>query len=119
MKRDSYCADAVQWAVANGIVFGLSDTEFGTDEPLLREQLAAMIMRYAKYKGYDVSSGDDTNILSYDDYADISEYAVPAIRFAVGSKILSGKTDKTINPSDTATRAEIAAVMTRFAQSLK
>ena len=108
---------AVDWAVANGIVFGLSDTEFGTDEPLLREQLAAMIMRYAKYKGYDVSSGDD--ILSYDDYADISEYAVPAIRFAVGSKILSGKTDKTINPSDTATRAEIAAVMTRFAQSLK
>ena len=73
-----------------------------------------ILFRYTKYKGYDVSVGENTNILSYTDAKDISEYAVPAMQYAVGSGLMKGKTESTINPLDNATRAEIAAILQRF-----
>ena len=70
--------------------------------------------RYATFKGYDMTVGENTNILSYADYADISEYAVSSLQYAVGSGLIKGKTDSTINPADNATRAETAEIIKRF-----
>ncbi len=104
--------DAVAWAKENGITDGISDTEFGPNLKITREQMAVFMYRYAKY----LKSVTDINadIMSYEDYNDISEYAVEAMRWAAENKIMSGKSAKTLNPSDTATRAETAAVVMRF-----
>ena len=109
-------SDAVAWASENGIVSGVSETEFAPDENITREQLAAMMLRYATAEGFDVSVGESTNILSYADFAAISEYAVSAIQYAVGSGLINGRSETTLAPQDNATRAETAAIMMRFAK---
>ncbi len=106
--------EAVRWAASEKIVSGTDENTFGTDDPITREQMAAIIYRYAKYKNIDTTEAENTNILSYEDYSDISEYAIPALQYASGAGIMTGKTDKTINPSDTSTRAEAAAVIMRI-----
>ena len=67
----------------------------------------------------DVSVGENTNILSYDDAESISEYAVASVQYAVGAGLIKGKTDKTLNPHDNATRAETAAILQRFSEANK
>ena len=119
VKADSYYANAVIWAQQNGIVSGVSENEFAPDTNITREQIATIMFRYAKEKGYDVSVGENTNILSYTDAEDISEYAVDAMQYAVGSGLIKGKSETTLNPKDTATRAEIAAILQRFIEANK
>lgn len=109
----SYYEKAVAWANANGIVKGVSDAEFAPDESITREQMAAMIYRYAAYKKMDLSAGESTNILSYADYSDISDYAVSAMRYAAGSGIINGMTADTLSPKGISTRAQAAAVFMR------
>lgn len=117
VEAESYYQEAVRWASAEGIVNGVTDTEFAPHKNITREQIATIMHRYAQYKGYDVSVGEDTNILSYDDASDVSEYAISAIQYAVGSGLITGKTDSTLNPKDNATRAEIATILKRFITS--
>ena len=74
---------------------------------------------YAKFKGYDVSIGEETNILSYDDAFDISEYAIPAMQYVNGMGIIAGKSASTLNPKDSTTRAEIAVIIHRFIEKNK
>ena len=105
---------AVLWAYENKIVSGVSDTEFAPDGALSRQDAATILYRYAKFKGFDVSVGENTNILSYEDFEKIGEYAAPALSFTAGSGIMKGRTEKTINPDGTATRAEAAAIFMRF-----
>ena len=119
VDANAYYADAVIWAKQNGIISGVSETEFAPDDNIIREQISAIMFRFAKYKGYDVSVGESTNILSYTDFDEISEYAIPAIQYAVGSGLMFGKTESTINPKDFATRAEIAAILQRFIEGNK
>jgi len=107
---------AVGWAAANGIVDGYGNGKFGPEDAVTREQTAAILWRYAKYKGRDVSVGEDTNLLSYGDASDISEYAVPAFQWACGAGIIEGSGGK-LTPADTATRAQVAAVLRRFCRS--
>ena len=114
VAEGEYYAEAVRWAASEGIVKGYSATEFAPDDNILREQIAAIMHRYATFKGYDMTVGENTNILSYADYADISEYAVSSLQYAVGSGLIKGKTDSTINPADNATRAETAEIIKRF-----
>lgn len=97
-----------QWAMSNGISDGS-----GLDQNLTREQLAVMLYRYAQYKGYDVSAGEDANILSYADAFDVSEYAIPAMQWACGAGIIGGK-DGLLDPAGNATRAEVATMLMRF-----
>ena len=104
--------DAVNWAAANGVVTGY-DGKFAPDDPVTREQIVTILYRYAKLGGMDVSVGEDTNILSYDDASDVSDWAISAMQWAVGSGVIGGKTASTLAPKDTATRAEIAVIMTR------
>ena len=115
----AYYANAVIWGQQNGIIKGYSETEFGPDDKITREQIAAIMNRYAQYKGIDVSVGESTNILSYDDFDSISEYAIPSMQWAVGSGLIKGKSESTLNPLDNATRAEIAAILHRFIEANK
>lgn len=119
IEAGAYYTNAVIWAKQNGIVNGVTENEFAPEENITREQIAAIMFRYAKYMKYDVSVGENTNILSYTDFADISEYAVEAFQYAVGSGLMKGKTNTTLNPKDNATRAEIAAILQRFIEGNK
>jgi len=114
VDMDAYYADAVIWGQQNGIIKGYSETEFAPEADILREQIAAIMHRFAEYKGIDVSVGENTNILSYDDFDEISEYAIPSMSWAVGAEVIKGKTETTLNPQEYAERVEIAAILHRF-----
>ena len=75
-----------------------------------------MLWRYAQAKGYDVSIGEDTNILSYTDAFDVAEYAIPAMQWAVGAGIISGTSTDTLSPQGPATRAQVATMLMRFCE---
>lgn len=110
--------EAVRWAAAEGIVTGYADGTFGPSRPITREQLAAIFYRYAQYKDYDVSVGEDTNLRSYLDVADVSEYAISAFQWACGSGVINGVTESTLVPAGTATRAQVAAMLMRFCEAV-
>ena len=107
----AWATDARAWAMAEGVSDGTDPNGLVT-----REQFATMLYRYAVAKGYDVSIGESTNILSYADFASISEYAIPAMQWACGSGIVTGVTDSTLAPQGTATRAQCAAMLMRFTE---
>lgn len=109
--------EAVRWAAGEGIVTGVSATEFAPDDPITREQFAAILWRYAQSKGYDVSASAD--LTGFLDYGQISEYALPALQWAVGAGVMSGRGDGILAPQGTATRAEAAAMLMRFAENVK
>lgn len=115
----AYYANAVAWANANGIVSGYGSGKFGPNDKVTREQLAAILYRYAQYKKYDVSVGEGTNILSYDDAQSISSYAIPAIQWACGAGVVTGKSGSKLDPKGNATRAEVAAMLMRFCENVK
>ena len=114
VENGAWYADAAAWANENGIVNGISEKEFAPDLNITREQMAAILYRYAKLKGVDGNSGESIDIHSFADFSDISEFAYEAIKYVVENKIMSGRTEETINPKDTATRAEAAAVLSRI-----
>ena len=109
----SYYERAITWAAANGIVTGHSSTIFAPDANITREQLAAILYRYAIYKGLDVSVGESTNILSYEDFASLSEYAIPAMQWACGAGVLYGFGGSLL-PDAPANRLQAAAILHRF-----
>ena len=117
VTSDKYYANAIAWANENGIVAGYGDT-FGVGDSITREQFAVMLYNYAQYQGYDVSVGEDTNILSYTDAFDICNYAYPAMQWACGAGIMSGNDDGTLNPQGKATRAEAATMLMNFCENI-
>ena len=119
VKPGSYYENAIMWAAENNIVSGYGNRMFGPDDHITREQMAAILWRYAMYTGYDVSVGEDTNILSYDDAQSVSEYAVPAMQWACGDGIISGTSATTLSPQGNATRAQVAAILHRFCEKLE
>ena len=110
----AYYANAVSWAKQNGIVNGVSDTEFAPNDSITREQMAAVLYRYAQYKEQDTSIGEDTNILSYTDAMEISEYAISAIQWMTGAGLMKGETEASINPKNNSTRAQVATILMRY-----
>ena len=118
VASDAYYTEAVRWAASKGIVGGYGNGLFGANDDVTREQLAAILYRYAVYKGYDVSIGEDTNILSYADFADLSEYAIPAMQWACGAGIVNGTSESTLTPQGEATRAQVAAMLMRFCENI-
>ena len=118
VARGSYYEKAVAWAAEHGIVNGYGDGLFGPNDRITREQLAAILHRYAQYKKLDVSVGEDTNILSYHDATSISDYAFPAMQWACGAGLLNGANGDLL-PKNTATRAQTATILYRLASLLK
>ena len=117
VAEGQWYADAVTWAAANGIVNGISETEFAPSMEITREQLATMIYRYAAYKGYDVTAGGMA-LQEYTDYEDISEYAVNALAWAVSEGLVNGMGDNTLQPVGTATRAQTATILMRYSENV-
>lgn len=113
----AWYADAVTWAAENGIVNGVSDTEFAPNVNITREQLAAILYRYAEYNDYDVSGRDDLS--EFTDRSSISSYALDAMRWAVDEGLITGITNTTIEPQGTATRAQAATMFMRFMSTVK
>ena len=109
-----WASAARSWAMAEGVSDGTDPNGLVT-----REQFATMLYRYAVAQGYDVSIGESTNILSYTDYDEISEWAIPAMQWACGSGIITGVTESTLVPQGTATRAQAAAMLMRFCENVK
>ena len=114
----AYYASAVIWAQQNGIVNGVTETEFAPDANITREQIAAIMFRYAVYKGMDAVTVEE-NLAAFADADEINEYAISALNWAVGSGLINGKTESTLCPKDNATRAEIAAILHRYIDSQK
>ena len=109
---DTWYEAGRQWAMASGVSDGTN-----MEQGLSRQQLATMLWRYAQAKGYDVSIGEDTNILSYTDAFDVAEYAIPAMQWAVGAGIINGTGDgSTLTPQGPATRAQVATMLMRFCE---
>ena len=104
--------DAVAWAAKSGIVSGVSETEFAPDDGITREQMATIIYRYAKMKGYDMQN--ISNLSDFTDATQISDWAVDAVKWANGAEIITGVSKTSISPKLTATRAQVAAILMRF-----
>lgn len=107
--------DAVTWAQQNGIMGGYDNSSFAPNDPITREQLAAIFYRYAQYKGYDTTQGGMA-IREFGDYESISDYAMSAMAWAVNTGLVKGDSNL-LYPNGTATRAEIAALLHRFVEN--
>ena len=105
-------ADAITWTAENGIFADYDKDRFKPDDPITREQLAAIFYRYADYKGYDLTVKG--NLDKFKDADKITDYAKTAMQWAVGSGLVKGKSGNLLDPQGTATRAEIAAMLHRF-----
>ena len=108
--------EAVRWAAAEGIVKGYSDTVFAPDDTVTREQLATILYRYAEYKEYDVSAKGD--LTTFADGSTVSTWAADGMTWAVGAQLITGKDGGKLDPTGTATRAEVATMLMRFCENV-
>ena len=114
----AWYADAVNWAAAQGIVEGYGNGSFGPEDSITREQLAAILYRYAGYKGFDTTQGGMA-VREFSDYDQISDWALEAMDWAVNAQVLSGKGNGVLDPLGTATRAEVAQVLMNFGENVQ
>lgn len=114
VRRGSYYEQAIAWASENGIVTGFDASTFAPDRAITREQLAAILFRFAAYRGMDAVTLRE-NLSRFQDQAAISAYAVSALNWAVGEGLMQGTGDK-LEPTGSATRAQVAAMLRRFIQ---
>ena len=112
VEAGKWYTDAITWTAENGIFAGYGKDKFGPDDPITREQLAAIFYRYVDYKGYDLTVKG--NLDKFKDADEITDYAKAAMLWAVGSGLVKGKSGNLLDPQGTATRAEIAAMLHRF-----
>ena len=116
VETGTWYTDAVAWAAQNGIVNGVSDTQFAPGDDITREQLAVILYRYATYQGYDVSQRADLS--GFVDAGTISTYAQEALSWASAQGLVLGFEDDSLRPKGNASRAQIAAVLMRFCQTV-
>ena len=116
VEAGTWYTDAVAWAAANGIVNGVSETEFAPGKDITREQLATILFRYAEAKGYDVSARADLS--AYPDADQIQSYAAESVAWAVAEGLIQGFEDNTLRPAGNATRAQIATILMRFCEGV-
>ena len=104
-------ADSAAWAYDSGLTVGDGTGAFAGDRSVTRAEIVTIFHRYAQFKGADLSVGEDTNILSYTDAQDVAEWAIPSFQWACGAGIISGKDGGRLDPTGTATRAELATIL--------
>lgn len=117
VKADMWYTDAILWANANGIVAGYDNGAYGVGDLITREQFAAILYRYAQFKGYDTTQGGMA-VREFSDYENISDYARPAMAWAVNAGIMGGMDDSTLMPQGKATRAEAATMLMNFCENI-
>ena len=103
---------AIAWAAENKLTNGITETTFAPAQAISRQQFLTILYRYAQFMGYDVSVGEDTNILSFEDVGEVGEYAIPAMQWAVGSGVLTA--EKTLTPRAAAPRCNVAEFLANF-----
>ena len=116
VPADAWYADAVAWGEANGVVSGYNEETFGPSDSITREQMAAILYRYAQYKGIDVSAQADLS--KYSDADAVSDWANTALSWANAEGLISGMSDTELAPTDTATRAQVASILMRFCENI-
>jgi hypothetical protein len=116
VQSGQWYTDAVIWACTNKIVSGYGSGLFGTNDSVTREQLAAILMNYARYKKYDVTK--TTQLTSYIDASSIDSWAIEAMRWAVAEELLTGTTTSTLSPAIATTRAQVAMILMRFVKNV-
>ena len=116
VERDEYYADPISWASDNGVVLGYSETLFGPKDNITREQMAAILYRYCVSKGIDVANYGDLS--RFPDGDKVSDYAVEAMRWAVDRGLIAGMDDGRLDPTGTATRAQVATILNRFCEMI-
>ena len=117
VEAGRWYADAITWTAENGIFAGYSKDKFGPDDPITREQLTAIFYRYADYKGYKLTVTG--NLDKFEDADKITDYAKTVMQWAVGNRLIKGKSETLLDPQGTATRAEISAMLHRFIEKAK
>ncbi len=117
VSENAYYGQAVKWAVENGIVMGYGDGFFGPDDSVTREQLASILYRYAAYRKYDMSAAG--SLSDFKDAALVSGWARKQMQWAVTKGLISGRDNGTLDAGGLATRAEAAAILMRFYESVK
>ena len=116
VKAGAYYEKAINWAAANDIVKGVTETTFAPDQAITREQMAAILYRYAQFKGYDMSKANKLD--AYADAAQVSAYAVPAMQWANAENLITGKSATVLDPKGNATRAEVSSILMRFCENI-
>ena len=116
VAADQWYNGAVNWAAQKGIVTGYGDGTFGPMDNITREQMAAILYRYAQYKGYDVSAKGD--LTAFTDGNTVSDWAKDAMSWAVGTALFNGKGDGILDPTTTATRAEVAKILMTYCENV-
>lgn len=111
VAADAWYASAVAWAKSTGVVQGYDESTFGPEDTLTRAQAAAILMRYAAYKGLDTAA---RAALSFPDAGDVPDWAHDAMQWCVAKGLLQGSDTGALLPNGTATRAQIATIMTRY-----
>ena len=117
VESGAWYANAVAWAAANDIVNGTSATTFAPNSPITREQMATMLYRFAQYKGMDAVTLQE-NLTGYPDGGQVSDYAIPAMNWAVGQGLIAGMENGTLVPQGSATRAQVATILMRFCENV-
>ena len=117
VKADMWYTDAILWANANGIVAGYDNGAYGVGDFITREQFATILYRYAQFKGYDTTQGGMA-VREFSDYENISDYARPAMAWAVNAGVMGGMDDGTLMPQGKATRAEAATMLMNFCENM-
>lgn len=117
VRAGQYYADAIAWANANGIVTGYGNGLFGPNDAITREQMAAILYRYAQYKEYDVSASAE--LTAFSDAASVSGYAVDAMKWANAAGLINGVTSSKLAPGNSAARAQVASILMRFCENIK
>lgn len=110
-------SDAIAWAAENKIAAGYGDGKFGPEDSITREQMAVILMNYAKLKGYDVSAKADLSIFT--DSSEVSGWAADALAWANAKGLINGMSNEILAPQGLATRAQVAAILHRFIEKFK
>ena len=116
VSNNIWYTDAVIWAEDNAIVNGVGDNKFDPNSSITREQMAAVLFRYAQYKKYDTSASN--GLSKYSDFSSISAWSLNALKWANAESLITGRTATTLAPKGTATRAEVAAILYRFVENV-
>ncbi len=116
VEDGSWYENAVNWAAEKGIVNGMNETTFAPTAEITREQMAAILARYAGYKDKDISK--KAELSAYTDAASVSDWAVDAMGWAVASELMKGVTETTLQPQGKATRAQVAVLMQRLCENI-
>jgi hypothetical protein len=117
VDEDQYYTDAVAWGAENGIIEGYGNGEFGPEDTITREQMAAILYRYSQFKGYDITQGG-MSVGEFSDYEEISDWAFQSMTWAVNTSLISGTDNLVLDPQGEATRAQIATILMRFSENI-